>query len=211
MVARDEPDTNELVEQARGGDREARQQLLARHRQRLRQMVALRMDRRLLARVDPSDVVQEALTDAAQELSDYLRRRPLPFYPWLRQLAWDRLIELHRRHLHARKRSVSREDPEFLALPDESAVQLAQRLFAPGSSPSERLVRDELRGRVQAALSELSPRDREVIVLRHLEQLSTQDTAAVLGITVGAVKTRHLRALERLRGFLGEDFAKEQT
>jgi RNA polymerase sigma-70 factor, ECF subfamily len=210
MVAQHDPDTDELVEQARGGHREARQQLLVRHRDRLRQMVALRMDRRLRARVDPSDVVQDALADAAQELSDYLRQRPLPFYPWLRQLAWDRLIELHRRHVHAKKRSISREDPDFLALPEESAVQLAQRLLAPGSSPSERFLRDELRGRVQTALAQLSPRDREVLVLRHLEQLSTQDTAAVLGITQGAVKTRHLRALERLRGLLGEDFAEEQ-
>jgi RNA polymerase sigma-70 factor (ECF subfamily) len=209
MVARHDPDTEELVERARGGDREARQQLLVRHRKRLRQMVALRMDHRLRARVDPSDVVQEALADAAQELSDYLRKRPLPFYPWLRQLAWERLIELHRRHLHAQKRSVRREDPEFLALPEESAVQLAQRLLAPGSSPSERLLRDELRGRVQAALAQLPPRDREVLVLRHLEQLSTQETAAVLGISPGAVKTRHLRAVERLRGLLGEDLAEE--
>jgi RNA polymerase sigma-70 factor (ECF subfamily) len=209
MSACQDPDTEQLVERARGGDREARQQLLVRHRKRLRQMVALRMDRRLAARVDPSDVVQEALADAAQELSDYLRHRPLPFYPWLRRLAWDRLIELHRRHLYAQKRSVRREDPEFLALPDESAVQLAQRLLAPGSSPSERLLRDELRGRVQAALAQLAPRDREVLVLRHLEQLSTSDTAAVLSITPGAVKTRQLRALERLRGLLGEDLAEE--
>jgi RNA polymerase sigma-70 factor, ECF subfamily len=210
MAARNDPDTDELVDRARGGDPNARQQLLVRHRKRLRQMVALRMDRRLMARVDPSDVVQEALTDAAQELSDYLRNRPLPFYPWLRQLAWERLIELHRRHLHAQKRSVRREDPDFLALPDESAVQLAQRLLAPGSSPSERLLRDELRGRVQAALAQLSPRDREVLVLRHLEQLSTKETAGVLGITPGAVKTQHLRALQRLRSLLGEDFSAEE-
>jgi RNA polymerase sigma-70 factor (ECF subfamily) len=210
MVTRNDPDTDELVDRARGGDQDARQQLLVRHRKRLRQMVALRMDRRLMARVDPSDVVQEALTDAAQELSDYLRNRPLPFYPWLRQLAWDRLIELHRRHLYAQKRSVRREDPDFLALPDESAVQLAQRLLAPGSSPSERVLRDELRGRVQAALAQLSSRDREVLVLRHLEQLSTKETAGVLGITPGAVKTQHLRALQRLRSLLGEDFSAEE-
>jgi RNA polymerase sigma-70 factor (ECF subfamily) len=209
MATREDRETEELVDRARGGDREARQQLLVRHRKRLRQMVALRMDRRLTARVDPSDVVQEALADAAQELSDYLRTRPLPFYPWLRQLAWERLIELHRRHLHAQKRTVRREGPEFLALPEESAVQLAQRLLAPGSSPSARLLRDELRDRVQAALAQLSPRDREVLVLRHLEQLSTNETAGVLGITPGAVKTRHLRALERLRGLLGEDLEEE--
>lgn len=209
MVARDDRDTEELVERARSGDREAREQLLTRHRKRLRQMVALRMDRRMLPRVDPSDVVQEALADAARELSDYLRNRPLPFYPWLRQLAWDRLIELHRRHLRAQKRSVQREDPDFLTLPEESAVQLAQRLLAPGSSPSERLLHEELRARIQAALAQLAPRDREVLVLRHLEQLSTAETAAVLGITQGAVKTRHLRALERLRGLLGDDLAEE--
>jgi RNA polymerase sigma-70 factor (ECF subfamily) len=211
MVAGDDRDTEELVDRARGGDQEAREQLLGRHRKRLRQMVALRMDRRLIARIDPSDVVQEALADAAQELSDYLRNPPLPFYPWLRQLAWERLIELHRRHLRAQKRSVQREDPDFLTLPEESAVQLAQRLLAPGSSPSERLLREELRGRVQAALAQLSPRDREVLVLRHLEQLSTAETAAVLGITQGAVKTRHLRALERLRSLLGDDLAEEGT
>jgi RNA polymerase sigma-70 factor (ECF subfamily) len=211
MVAGDDRDTEELLDRARGGDRQAREQLLAQHRKRLRQMVALRMDRRLIAGVDPSDVVQEALTDAAQELSDYLRNPPLPFYPWLRQLAWERLIELHRRHLRAQKRSVQREDPDFLTLPEESAVQLAQRLLAPGSSPSEWLLREELRGRVQAALGQLSPRDREVLVLRHLEQLSTAEAAAVLGITQGAVKTRHLRALERLRALLGDDLAEERT
>ena len=209
MKAHKDPDTEELVERACSGDREARQQLLVRHRKRLRQMVALRMDRRLTARVDPSDVVQEALTDAAQELSDYLRQRPLPFYPWLRQLAWERLIELHRRHLYAQKRSVRREDREYLALPDESAVHLAQRLLAPGSSPSQRLLREELRERVQTALAQLSPRDREVLVLRHLEELSTNETAAVLGITAGAVKMQHLRAVRRLRGLLGENFAEK--
>jgi RNA polymerase sigma-70 factor (ECF subfamily) len=209
MVARDDPDTDLLVERARDGDREARQLLLARHRKRLGQMVSLRMDRRLMARIDPSDVVQEALAEAAQELSNYLRDRPLPFYPWLRQLAWERLIELHRRHLYAQKRSVRREDPDFLALPDESAVQLAQRLLAPGSSPSERLLRDELRDRVHTALAQLSSRDREVLVLRHLEQLSTKETAGVLGITPGAAKVQHVRALQRLRRRLGEDFSAE--
>src|SRR5207248_2269319 len=93
------------------GDARARQQLLARHQNRLRQMVAYRMDRRLAARIDPSDVVQETLLDAALKLSDYLRDRPLPFYPWLRQLAFDRLVELNRLHLRAKKRSVRREEP----------------------------------------------------------------------------------------------------
>jgi RNA polymerase sigma-70 factor (ECF subfamily) len=166
-------------------------------------MVALRLDRRLAARFDPSDVVQEALADAAGKLSDYLRRRPLPFYPWLRQLAWERLVQLHRRHVLAGKRSVTREEAGVLDLPEDSAVELAQRLAAAGASPSDHLLREELRERVQQALSHLAPRDREVLVLRHLEQLSTREVAAVLDLSEAAVKARHIRALERLHRLLG--------
>src|SRR5262245_39202304 len=118
------PDTEQLIEQASRGDLAAREKLLARHRHRLCNMVQVRMDRRLAARIDPSDVVQEALVDAADKLTDYLRRRPLPFYPWLRRLAWERLVALHRHHVRAGCRSVAREEPGGLALPDESAVEL---------------------------------------------------------------------------------------
>ena len=197
------PDTDHLVEQARRGDASARGQLLARHRGRLRKMIGVRMDRRLAARVDPSDVVQEALAEADRRLDDYLRERPLPFYPWLRQLAWDRLVDLHRRHVGAARRSVTREEPGVLNLPDESAAELAGRLVDRASSPSEHALREELRGRVRLALERLAPADREVLVLRHLEQLSTAETAAVLGVSQAAVKSRHLRALQRLRGVLG--------
>jgi RNA polymerase sigma-70 factor, ECF subfamily len=107
MNAAHQPDTEELLDQAKAGDRTARQRLLMRHRDRLRQMVALRIDRRMAARVDPSDVVQEALAVAAQSLSDYLRDRPLPFYPWLRRFAWERLLQLHRHHLRTQRRSVT--------------------------------------------------------------------------------------------------------
>ncbi len=141
-------DTDQLIEQARGGDGAARSQLLMHHRERLKRMVAVRLDRRLAARVDPSDVVQEALADAAGKLSDYLRERPIPFFPWLRQIAWERLVKLHRRHLHAEMRSVRREESGLLDLPDNSALELARRLIAPGSTVGRRLLRDELRGRV---------------------------------------------------------------
>jgi RNA polymerase sigma-70 factor (ECF subfamily) len=204
MNAAQRPDTEELLERAGTGDRTARQELLTRHRGRLRQMVALRIDRRMAARVDPSDVVQEALADAAQGLSDYLRVRPLPFYPWLRQFAWERLLQLHRRHLKAKRRSVSREQLRIFDVADESEAVLADRLVNSGSSPSARLLAAELRERVRAALESLEPNDREVLVLRYLEQLTTKEIAAVLGITEAAVKTRHRRALERLRRRLDE-------
>src|SRR5262249_4258399 len=122
------PDTEELLRQASQGDASARQQLLARHRDRLRRRVAVRLDPPPAARGDPADAVQEALLDAARELDGYLREQPVPFYPWLRRLAWEHLVKLHERHVRAGKRSVLREEPGILALPEDSAVLLAQRL-----------------------------------------------------------------------------------
>jgi RNA polymerase sigma-70 factor (ECF subfamily) len=204
-MARANPDTEQLLDMASQGDLAARQQLLVRHRNRLRQMVRVRLDRRLAARVDPSDVVQEALADAAAKLSDYLRHRPLPFYPWLRRLAWERLIQLHRRHIRARRRSVTREELGAPALPDESAAALAHKLVHCASSPSQHLIKQELHQRVRAALAQLEERDREVLVLRYLEELSVREIAATLGIGEGAVKMRHLRAVDRLRDVLAAD------
>ena len=194
------PDTSELLARA-GGDPAARQALLARHRDRLRRLVDVHLDPRVARRVDPSDVVQEALADAAARLPGYLRDRPLPFYPWLRRLAWERLVKSHRRHIAADKRTVAREAP--LELPDGSVDALARLVAAGDTSPSGQAVRREVQDRVRAALGGLGGRDREVLVLRYVEQLSAEEIAAVIGSTPGAVKVRHLRALERLRGLLG--------
>jgi RNA polymerase sigma-70 factor (ECF subfamily) len=193
------------VDRAALGYQAARGQLLTHYQARLRQLIALRLDRRLAARIDPSDVLQEALAEAVAKLPDYLRDRPLPFYPWLRQLTLDRLVELYRQHVRTRRRSVTREERRAPPLSDESLLELAGRLLAPGSSPSARLRREELCDRVRAALAQLSEPDRELLVLRHLEQLSGREIAAVLGLTEGAVYTRHLRALKRLREILGEE------
>jgi len=198
------PDTEELLRRSACGDGTARQELLARHRVRLRQMIAVRLDRRLLARLDPSDVVQEVLVEAHEKLDAYLQQPPLPFYPWLRQMAWQRLLKLHQHH-HAQKRSVTREGPELLALPEESVGDLAERLVVSGTSPSNNLIRKEMRQRVRDALERLGERDRELLVLRYLEHLSLAEIAAVLGTTEGAVKTRHARALLRLQALLGEE------
>ena len=157
-------------------------------------MVAVRLDRRVAARVDASDIVQEALAEAAGRLPDYLSHRPLPFYPWLRHIAWQHLLKCHQRHIGARRRSVDREGPRELVLPEDSAAQLADRLVADDTSASGRLIRAEERQRLRAALALLPPRDREVLVLRHLEQLSTAEIGAVLGISAGAIMTRHTRA-----------------
>jgi RNA polymerase sigma-70 factor (ECF subfamily) len=198
-------DTEQLLKQVADGDDVARDQLLQRYRRRLRRMVAVRFDRRLAARVDPSDVVQETLAEAAAQLDRYLQERPLPFYPWLRRMAQRRLIDLHRRHVQARRRTVTREEAAG-GLPGRSAVALAERLFGRPSSPSAGLHRQERRERARAALAALPEQDREVLVLRILEGLPTRETAAVLEISEVAVRSRQVRALERLKALLGADF-----
>jgi RNA polymerase sigma-70 factor (ECF subfamily) len=209
MTAPHDPDSDQLLQRVVAGDPAARELLLDQHRQRLRRMIALRLDRRLWARVDPSDVLQEALAEADQKLADYARRRPLPFYPWLRCLAWERLVQVHRRHIGTQSRSINREEFAGPPLPDASALELADRLAARGSSPSARLRRDEWRSRLRQALAQLADGDREVLVLRYLEDLSTKEVAAVLSVTEASVKMRQLRALRRLRDLLGDDLAED--
>jgi RNA polymerase sigma-70 factor (ECF subfamily) len=197
-MSNDQPDTDGLLAQVEAGHGSAIDALCNRHRGRLRRMVSVRMDPRLTARLDPSDVVQEALAEAARRLPAYLRERPLPFYPWLRQIAWERLVHLHDRHVRAQKRSVAREERLELPLPEQSAVQLANRLVAAGASPSGRALQAEMQSRVRRALDQMPPHDREVLVMWHLEELSVREIAALLELSEAGVKSRHRRALERL-------------
>lgn len=193
-------DTEALLARAAKGDAEARDSLLQCHRPQLDRLVRLRMDPRLAGRLDPSDVVQEVLLDASRKLSDYLKDRPLPFYPWLRAIAWERLVKLHRHHMGAGKRDVRRE--QGLPLPDESAIPLADHLIDRHSGPRSHLVREEMRRRVRSALEQLAEADREVLVLRYLEQLSMREIAAVTDTTEAAARQRHARALRRLGALL---------
>jgi RNA polymerase sigma-70 factor (ECF subfamily) len=186
-----------LLRQAAAGDIQAADRLLDLHRNRLRAMIAMRLDRRLSARVDPSDVLQETMAEAHKKLPDYLRTQPIPFYPWLRRMAWEKIVHLHRQHLLAQARTVTREEGFDAPLPDESVLDLAERLVAKGSSAAQKMIQQELKASVQAALGQLDPRDREVLVLRFLEQLSIEEAAAVLEISQEAVKSRQRRALER--------------
>ena len=195
------PDTSELLRRS-ADDPAARDELLGRHRRRLRRMVAARLDARLAARLDPSDVVQEALADAARELPAYLQSPPLPFYPWLRRLALDRLDTLRRRHTAGRRDIAREEVPE---VPATSAQALAALVADPATGPASRVARGEQRARVRAALAGLPESDREVLVVRFIEGLSTAEAAEALGVSVAAVKMRQMRALDRLRGLLTDD------
>lgn len=160
------------------------------------------MDPRVTARLDPSDVVQETLATASQKMDDYLTDQPLPFYPWLRQIAWEKLVHEHDRHLRAAKRSVAREQPRGPDISDASVAGLARCVACGQSSPSSTLIRGETKRRVREGLNAMADADREILLMRYLEQMPSKEIAAVLGISEAAVNMRHMRALERLRKVL---------
>ena len=167
-------------------------------------MVELRLDRALLRRVDPSDIVQETLVEAHRRFAGYLESPGLPFHLWLRRIALDRLLDAHRRHRRSRKRSLDREEPlRVPAFSDRSSLDLAAELSAPGPTPAAEAMQKELERRFEEVLGRLSPEDREVILLRHFEGFSNQDAARELGLTPPAAGMRYLRALRRLRALLG--------
>lgn len=203
--------TGELLAQAREGDSDAVEDLLERHRPGLRRMVDARMDRRLERRVDASDIVQDVLLEASQRLEDYLRDPRLPFSLWLRQLAQDRVIDMHRRHRLAGRRSLDREQPIQTGEDDNSSRELAIQLRDPELTPAAHALREELRDQFLRALGLMDEPDREILMMRHFEQLSNSEAAELLGLSEPAAGMRHLRALRRLRGILGDDTAVRET
>jgi RNA polymerase sigma-70 factor, ECF subfamily len=196
--------TIRLLEQAAQGDQRGLGTLLARHRDRLERMVALRLDRRLQGRIDASDVIQEAYLEASVRLSEYLRDPTTPFFLWLRFLTGQKLVTLHRHHLGVQMRDAGQE-VAFCGgpLPEASSAALAAQLLGHDTRPSEAAVRAELRIQVQEGLNSMDPLDREVLALRHFEHLSRAEIAQVLGVTEGAAGKRYIRALERLKRILG--------
>ena len=191
-------ETNRLLELARGQDSRAFDRLFSLHRPYLRKVVELRLDRQLRARVDPSDVVQEAQMEAFRRLPEYFERRPMPFRLWLRETTQERLIMLRRFHLGAACRAAGRE----VELPEESSLALAEGLLAPGQTPSQLLMDRERRRQVQEAVALLRDSDREILVLRTLEALSNTEVAEVLQIDPATASRYYGRALLRLREIL---------
>jgi RNA polymerase sigma-70 factor, ECF subfamily len=201
-MATNSRETEELLCQAENGDGGATRVLFERHRGRLRRMVAARLDRRVAARFDASDVVQEALGEANVRLAQFLRDRPVPYYSWLRRLTLLHLAWLHRFHLGARKRCAARGQNLETRPSDTSSDIAADRLAGSDTSPSQHVVRDEECEQVRAVLDQLEGTDREFLELRYVEQLPLAEIADRLGIGLSAVKMRHLRALKRFRGLV---------
>ena len=192
-----------LVERAAEGDEQAWQRLMSDHWPRLRRMVALRMDPRLQGRIDPSDVVQESYIDAARRLAEYAKNPAMPFFVWLRWLTGQKLMEQHRRHLGAQARDVSREVSLYQgAFPEATAADLAANVLGEITTPSQAAIRVEQIKRLQEALESLEPIDREILVLRHFEQLSNGEAAEVLNLDKSTASKRYTRALVRLKDVL---------
>jgi RNA polymerase sigma-70 factor (ECF subfamily) len=193
--------TNEqLLEAAHNGDEAALAILVERHRDRLERMVELRMDRRLQGRVDPADVVQEAYLAVRGKFPQYCADPRLPFFLWLRLEVGQKLVDLHRFHLGAQMRDVGQEVSLHRgALPQVTSMSLAEHLLGKLTTASRAAMRAELKIRVQEALNSMDPQDREMLILRHFEELSNSEAAQVLGIKASAAVNRYVRALKRLK------------
>ena len=207
----DATETRAMLEHAAQDDPSAIDRLLACHREPLRRLIAGRLDRSLVRREDASDVVQGVLLEASRRLAEYLRDPALPFQLWLRQIARDRLIDVHRRHRLALRRSINRERPIAAgAFLDRSSLDLARELCDQGATPAAEAIRRELIERFRVALEELGTDDREILALRHFEHLTNTEIAQALGLSEAAAGMRYLRALRRIRVVLGTPPAREE-
>ncbi len=197
--------TQNLLAEAKRGDRAAVNRLLERHRTSLRRLIQLRLDRRIAQRVDASDVVQDVLLEANTRLQDYLNDPRLPFHLWLRQLAQDRMIDMHRRHRGAQRRSLDREQSLAASqFADQSGFDLMGQLADHELTPAAASIRKELEARFLTALEQLDDEDRDILLMRHFEQLGNSEVADALGLSPAAAGMRHLRALRKLRAILGD-------
>lgn len=196
---------SELIAGASNGNLAFIGLLFERHREKIKRMITLRMDRRLSTRIDASDVVQETWLDCERRFADFISNQTMPFFAWLRLLAAQRLVDLHRVHLGAQMRSVRNEVHLFAGtVPSASSISLAEHLVGNLTSASHAAQRGEIQIRIQEALNSMEPIDREVLALRHFEMLTNEETAAVLGLKKAAASNRYVRALKRLKLILDE-------
>lgn len=199
----DHPEISELLDRATSGDRSALGDLLVRESDRLTRVVRLRMDSRLRGRIDARDVIQEAFVDATARFEEYRRDAKMPFFLWLRFLTMQKLCELHRRHFGVKARDVSREVSLYRGpTPEASSAVLAAQLIGKLTTPSQAAARAETKLQLEEALNSMDETDREVLALRHFEQLTNAETARLLGVSESAASSRHVRAVKRLRALL---------
>ena len=195
--------TTELLRNIKDGDPDAINRLLERHREALRRMVDMRLDARIRQRVDASDVVQEAMMEANRRMLKYIENPAMPFHLWIRQIATDRLIDQHRRHVVSQKRTVDVERaPVVAANLDHSSIQFGAQLPDREMTPAAAAIRAEMQRRFEEAIDEMDEHDQEILVMRHFEKLSNQEVALSLGLSEPASSMRYLRAVRRLKKLL---------
>jgi RNA polymerase sigma-70 factor (ECF subfamily) len=191
----------EQIRRAGQGDARCLRDLFAHYQPRLKRLVKLRLDPRVQGRVDPSEVLQQAYLDTGRRLGDYLRQPTLPFFLWLREIVGQQLAVAHRLHLGTEDAGCG-VSLHRGALPGASPAALAAQLLGHAAATDNATIRAGRKVRIQEALNGMDALDREVLTLRHFEQLSNAETALVLGLTETAACNRYVRALERLRGLL---------
>ncbi len=187
-----------LVRALQTDGEEALAELWEVHSNRLARMVQVRMDPRLYGRLEVDDILQEAFLDARRRLHHYLDDPSQSFYVWLRLIVAQTLVDVHRRHLGARMRDVRREAKS----PAASTASMAFSLVAHMTSPSHAAMRSELADQLKEALESMDEMDREILVLRHFEELTNNEVSELLGLKKSATSNRYVRALTRLKGLL---------
>jgi RNA polymerase sigma-70 factor (ECF subfamily) len=203
MSAPDRDDTTELLRQSGGGDQQALDALMGRHHDRLRRMLRLRLDRRLQGRIDPSDVLRLVSADVARRAPEYFARPVKPVYLWLRSVAGERLQAVHHEHLGTLAGDAGQELSLYRgSMPEANSVSLAARLLGRFVSAGEMADRAEKQIRLQEALNNMDASDREILALRHFEELSNDEAAAVLGVSGAEALNRYVGALKRFKAVL---------
>jgi len=201
----DEPgrDDDDLLLRLEGGDERALTELFTRYRERLRRMIRLRLDRRLQGRIDSSDILQDTFLEVARRAREYLAQPTMPPFLWLRFLTGQTLQALHRHHLRVHMRDAGHEvSLRHRATPQANSVCLAEMLLGRLTSPTRAARRAEMQRKLQEVLNAMEPLDREVLALRHFEELSNGEVALVLGLSKTAASNRYMRALGRLKEML---------
>ena len=186
------------------GDETALAEAFSLHRDRLWRMIRFRMDARLHSRIDADDILQEAYLAAAQRVGHYIAKESNTLFVWLRQIASQTMIDVHRRHIGAKMRDAGRDVSIHAKMPQATSISLAAQLLGRLTSPSQAALRDELAIQLEEALSKMEPIDQEVLALRHFEELSNRDVAEVLGIQQKAASIRYIRAIARLKNILAQ-------
>lgn len=207
-----EPESAEEIEKLKEGGQEMLASRFALYESRLERMITFRMDQRLFGRVDSADVLQESFLEVSRRLDSFLEKPEVPFFIWLRQITSQVLIDVHRRHLGAKKRDVNQEVPlRSGGYANTTSLTLARHLVGNLTSPSQAAMRDEVLDEVRAALDSLDEVDREVLALRHFEELSNNEVAVVLGLQKAAASNRYIRALKRLKSVLSKIDGFQET